>query len=141
MIKDFKEFIARGNLMDLAIGFIMGAAFSTVVKSFTEGLIMPIVGLVTGGSDLKSKFYDLSGKLTSGATAEQITAAKEAGAPLLMYGQFISDIINFLIVGLVMFFLAKYTLKLLKGLEPAAAGPSAEETLLTEIRDLLKNKK
>ena len=138
MLKEFKEFIAKGNLMDLAIGFIMGAAFSSVVKSFTEGMIMPIVGMITGGPDLKSKFIDLTGKITSSATAEQITAAKEAGAPLLMYGQFISDIINFLIVGLVMFFLAKYTINLLKGLAPADAGPGAEEVLLTEIRDLLK---
>ncbi|MEZ5427116.1 MAG: large conductance mechanosensitive channel protein MscL [Pyrinomonadaceae bacterium] len=141
MWKDFKEFIARGNLMDLAIGFIMGAAFSTVVKSFTEGLIMPIVGMITGGDDLKAKFIDLSGKLSSGASAEQIEAAKKAGEPLLMYGQFISDMINFLIVAVLMFFLARYTIKLFKGLEAAPAGPSAEEQLLTEIRDILKEKK
>ncbi len=68
MLNDFKAFIARGNVLDLAIGVILGAAFGKIVTTFTEGIIMPFVGLVTGGMDFKSKFYDLSGKLNAGAT-------------------------------------------------------------------------
>ena len=82
MIADFKAFIARGNVLDLAIGVILGAAFGKVVTTFTEGIIMPFVGLATGGTDFKSKFYDLSGKLGAGATGADIDAAVKAGAPL-----------------------------------------------------------
>ena len=95
MLNDFKAFIARGNVLDLAIGVIMGAAFGKIVTTFTEGIVMPFVGLVTGGTDFKSKFVDLSGKLSAGATGEQIEAAVKAGEPLLRYGQLISDIITF----------------------------------------------
>lgn len=139
MFNDFKAFIARGNVLDLAIAVVMGAAFGTVVKTFTDGIIMPFVGMATGGIDFKSKFYDLSGTVPAGASPEQIEAAIKGGAPLVMYGQFINDIITFLIVAVVMFFLARYAVKLFKGLE-AAAEPTAEEALLTEIRDILKAK-
>ena len=139
MLKDFKAFIARGNVLDLAIGVIVGAAFGKIVITFTEGLIMPIVGLVTGGTDFKSKFYDLSGKLGAGATPEQIDAAVKGGAPLLRYGQFISDIITFVIVAFVMFLIAKVAMEYFKKLA-AQTPPPPQETLLTEIRDLLKAK-
>ena len=139
MWSDFKAFIARGNVLDLAIGVILGAAFGKIVTTFTEGMIMPIVGLVTGGTDFKAKFYDLSGKLGAGATPEQIDAAVKGGAPLIRYGQLISDVITFLIVAFVMFLLARYAVKLFKGLE-AAAPPSDEVVLLTEIRDAIKAK-
>jgi large conductance mechanosensitive channel len=139
MLNDFKAFIARGNVLDLAIGVIMGAAFGKIVTTFTEGIVMPIVGLATGGTDFKSKFYDLSGKLASGATGEQIDAAVKAGAPLLRYGQLISDIITFLIVGFVMFMIAKAAMGYFTKLA-AATPPPADETLLTEIRDILKAK-
>jgi large conductance mechanosensitive channel len=117
----------------------MGAAFGTVVKTFTDGVIMPFVGLITGGIDFKSKFYDLSGKVPANATPEQIAAAIDGGAPLVMYGQFINDIITFLIVAVVMFFLARYAIGLFRGLEAEASTP-AEEKLLIEIRDILKAK-
>ena len=139
MLNDFKKFIARGNVLDLAIAVIMGAAFGTVVKTFTEGIIMPFVGLVTGGMDIKQKFWDLSGTVPANATPEQLEAAIKGGKPLVLYGQLISDIITFLIVAFVMFLLAKYAVKLLKGLE-AEAEPVPQEVLLTEIRDILKNK-
>lgn len=139
MLNDFKKFIARGNVLDLAIAVILGAAFGTVVKTFTDGIIMPFVGLATGGIDFKSKFYDLSGTVPANATPEQIEAAIKGGKPLVMYGQFVNDIITFLIVAVVMFFLARYAIKLFKGLE-AAPEPTAEESLLTEIRDILKAK-
>lgn len=139
MLNDFKAFIARGNVLDLAIGVIMGAAFGKIVTTFTEGMVMPIVGLVTGGTDFKTKFYDLSGKLASGATPEQIDAAVKGGAPLLRYGQLISDIITFIIVGFVMFMIAKMAMSYFAKLA-AATPPPPQEALLTEIRDLLKAK-
>ena len=141
MLNDFKAFIAKGNILDLAIAVIMGAAFGSVVKTFTDGIIMPIIGILTGGVDFKDKVWNL-GKLpvTTGKEIEAAIAAKE---PLIMYGQFLNDIINFLIVAVVMFFLARYAVKLFRGLEAEAkaAPPTGEEVLLTEIRDLLKDRK
>jgi large conductance mechanosensitive channel len=139
MWNDFKAFLARGNVLDLAIGVIIGAAFGKIVTTFTEGIIMPFVGLVTGGMDFKTKFYDLSGKLGSGATPEQIDAAVKGGAPLLRYGQLISDIITFFIVGFVMFIVAKMAMNYFAKLA-AATPPPPQEALLTEIRDILKAK-
>lgn len=137
MLSDFKKFIARGNVLDLAIAVIMGAAFGAIIKTFTDGIIMPVIGLLTGGIDFKSKVINLGDMPV--ATAEQIAAAQAAKQPLIMYGQLINDVITFLIVAFVMFLLARYALSLFKGLE-AEAEPSAEEKLLTEIRDILKAK-
>lgn len=95
MWSEFKAFVARGNVLDLAIGVIVGAAFGRIITTFTEGIIMPFVGLATGGTDFKTKFWDLSGTLGPGATAEQIEAAVKAGAPLVRYGQLSSDVIFF----------------------------------------------
>src|SRR5688572_11669389 len=139
MWNDFKTFIARGNMLDLAIGVILGAAFGKIVTTFTEGIIMPFVGLITGGIDFKSKFIDLSGKLGAGATPEQIDTAIKGGAPLLRYGQLISDILTFLIVGFVMFLIAKAAMEYFKRLA-AHTPPPPQELLLMEIRDLLKEK-
>lgn len=139
MLEDFKAFIARGNVLDLAIGVIIGAAFGKIVTTFTEGIIMPFVGLVTGGADFKTKFYDLSGKLAAGATPEQIDAAVKGGAPLVRYGQLISDIVSFLIVAIVMFIIAKIAMGYFTKLA-AKTPPPPQEALLTEIRDLLKAK-
>lgn len=139
MLNDFKAFLARGNVLDLAIGVIMGAAFGKIVTTFTEGIIMPFVGLMTGGMDFKTKFWDLSGKLPAGATGEQIEEAVKAGAPLVRYGQLISDIITFLIVGFVMFMIAKAAMNYFAKLA-AATPPPPQEVLLTEIRDLLAKK-
>ncbi|PYS99433.1 MAG: large conductance mechanosensitive channel protein MscL [Acidobacteria bacterium] len=137
MWKDFKSFISRGNVLDLAIGVIIGAAFTTVVKTFTDGIIMPFVGLISGGVDFKQKVWNLgSMPVTNAAEIEAATKAKE---PLIMYGQFINDIITFLIVAIVMFFLARYAVKLFRILD-AEALPTAEVALLTEIRDVLKAK-
>jgi large conductance mechanosensitive channel len=140
MLNDFKAFIAKGNILDLAIAVIMGAAFGVVVKTFTDGIIMPIISILTGGVDLKSKVISL-GKMPV-ATPEQIDAAIKAKEPLIMYGQLINDFIYFLIVAFLMFLLARYAVKLFKNLEAAATPtpPTGEEVLLTEIRDLLKAK-
>lgn len=138
MLNDFKAFIARGNILDLAIAVIMGAAFGAIVKTFTDGIIMPIVGKLTGGIDFKQKVWNLGDlPVTNGKEIEAAIAAKE---PLIMYGQFINDIISFLIVAIVMFFLARYAVKLFKTLEAAPTPPTGEEVLLAEIRDLLKNR-
>ena len=139
MLNDFKAFIALGNVLDLAVAVILGAAFGAIVKTFTDGIIMPFVGLATGGVDFKSKFYDLSGTMPANATPEQIEVAIKGGKPLVMYGQFINDIITFLIVAVVMFLLVRYAVKLLKDLE-AETPPADDVVLLTEIRDLLKAK-
>ena len=139
MWNDFKVFIARGNVLDLAIGVILAVAFGKIVTTFTEGIIMPVVGLVTGGVDLKTKYWDLSGKLGPDATAAQIDAAVKAGASLLRYGQLISDIVTFLIVAFVMFIIAKLAMDYFARLA-AKTPPPPQEALLTEIRDLLAAK-
>lgn len=137
MLSDFKKFIARGNVLDLAIAVIMGAAFGAIVKTFTDGIIMPFVGLLTGGIDFKQKVINLGDMPVS--TPAEIAAAQAAKQPLVMYGQLINDIITFLIVAFVMFLLAKYAISLFKGFE-AAPEPTAEEKILIEIRDILKAK-
>ena len=136
MFQEFKAFIARGNVLDLAIGVIIGAAFGKIITTFTEGIIMPIVGLATGGIDFKTKFWDLSGKLTADATAGQIEAAVKEGVPLIRYGQLIADIVTFLIVGFIMFLIARAAMGYFTRL--AAKTPPPQEALLIEIRDLLK---
>ena len=136
MLNDFKAFIARGNILDLAIAVIMGAAFGAIVKTFTDGIIMPLVGLATGGVDFKSQAYDLKTKaFLDSTTFAKALADKD---PLLMYGQFINDVITFLIVAIVMFFLARYAVSLFNKFAASPTPPTGEEVLLAEIRDLLK---
>ena len=137
MLSDFKKFIARGNVLDLAIAVIMGAAFGSIVKTFTDGIIMPVVGLMTGGIDFKDKVINLGNMPVS--TPAEIAAAQAAKQPLIMYGQLINDIITFLIVAFVMFLLAKYAISLFKGLE-TDPDLTNEEILLKDIRDILKAK-
>ena len=138
MLKDFKAFIARGNVLDLSIAVIMGAAFGSIVKTFTDGIIMPFVGLLTGGIDFKQKVINLGDMpVASPAEIEAAVAAKE---PLILYGQLINDVISFIIVAFVMFLLARYAVKLFKALESAPTPPTDETVLLTEIRDILKAK-
>jgi large conductance mechanosensitive channel len=140
MWKDFKAFIARGNILDLAIAVIMGAAFGTIVKTFTDGIIMPVIGRLTGGIDFKQKVWNLGDlPVTNGKEIEVAIAAKE---PLILYGQLINDIITFLIVAVVMFFLARYAVRLFNRLEAekVATPPTGEEVLLAEIRDILKSR-
>ena len=139
MWEDFKALIARGNVLDVAIAFILGVAFAKIVTTFTEGIISPLIGLVTGGMDFKSKFIDLSGSMPANPTAEQLAAAVKAGKPLLLYGQLINDIINFLIVGFVMFLIAKWAMGFFTRLA-AKSPPPPQEQLLTEIRDILAAK-
>ncbi|HMQ04410.1 MAG TPA: large conductance mechanosensitive channel protein MscL [Pyrinomonadaceae bacterium] len=143
MLKEFKAFLARGNVLDLAIAVIMGAAFGKIITTFTEGIVMPIVGLVTGGVDLKTKYWDIGGNIPPGLQGEElqkaIEAASKAGKPLVLYGQLLSDIVNFVIVGFVMFLLAKWAMGYFAKLA-AETPPPPQEQLLAEIRDLLKAK-
>ncbi len=133
MFKEFREFIARGNVVDLAVGVIIGAAFGAIVKSLVDQVIMPPIGLVTGGID----FSQL--KIVIKAADE---AAKKPEVAIL-YGAFINTLIQFLIVAFVIFLVVKgvNALKREKAAEPEApAGPTPTEALLTEIRDLLKSR-
>ena len=132
MIKEFKEFISKGNVLDLAIGVIIGAAFGKIVSSFTNDIIMPPLGLLLGKVDFSNLFINLSGK-----PAETLAAAKAAGLPTVNYGIFFNTILDFLIVGFVIFLVVKQANRL-KGEAPAPAGPTKDQQLLTEIRDLLK---
>lgn len=137
MFKEFKEFALKGNLIEMAVAFVMGAAFTKLTGSFIEDLVMPLVGKLSGGMDFSNKFIALSDKVT----ATNLVDAKAQGA-VLSYGNFITISINFLIVAFVMFLVVKAINKAKKLAEKPAApapapGPSAEEMLLTEIRDLL----
>jgi large conductance mechanosensitive channel len=135
MLKEFKEFALKGNLVELAIGFIIGVAFSGLVQSVVNDLVMPVIGLVTGGIDFSQMYWQLSGE--PGATLDQ---ARENGATIA-YGNFITLVINFLIVALVLFVVVKAMNAAKRPPPPAApAAPSREEVLLGEIRDLLARK-
>ena len=135
MLSEFKDFIARGNVLDLAVGVIIGGAFATITKSLTEDLIMPIVGWVFGGADFTNKFI-LLGSVPAGVDPSDYAKLKEAGVAMLGYGAFITAIINFLILAFVVFLIVKQVNKVMKPKEEVA-GPS-EVDLLTEIRDALK---
>ena len=134
MIKEFKEFIAKGNVMDMAVGIIIGAAFTAIVTSLVGDIINPIIAVFTGGIDFSGMFVVLgSGDYPS------ITAAEEAGAVVFAYGRFIMAVINFLIVAFVVFLLVKAVNRLKRKEEaaPAAAPGPTEVDLLKEIRDHL----
>lgn len=133
MMSEFKEFIAKGNVLDLAVGVIIGAAFGKIVTSLTDDLIMPVVGRIFGGLDFSSKYMVLSGDVAPGTPLD---AARKAGANVLAYGSFVTAVINFLIMAFVIFQIVRAANK---AMPPAAApaGPS-EVDLLTEIRDSLK---
>lgn len=132
MLKEFKTFIMRGNVMDLAVGVIIGAAFSAIVSSLTDDLIMPVIGLVVGGLDFSNYFLPLAG----GVTADTLESAREQGA-VLAYGSFITAVVKFLIVGWAIFMMVKAVNRILPPPPAAKAGPTPDQQLLTEIRDLL----
>ena len=134
MVSEFKEFIAKGNVLDLAVGVIIGAAFGKIVTSLTDDLIMPIIGKVFGGLDFSSKYVVLSGDVAAGTPLD---AARKAGANVLAYGSFITAVINFVIMAWVIFMIVKSANKAMPPAPAAEAGPS-EVDLLTEIRDALK---
>ncbi|MBQ9215143.1 MAG: large conductance mechanosensitive channel protein MscL [Prevotella sp.] len=138
-IKEFKEFAMKGNVMDMAVGVIIGGAFGKIITSLVGDILMPVISLCTGGIDFTNLFVNLS----SDEKFATLAAAQEAGVSVFAYGQFIQNIIDFIIVALCIFLMIKGMNKLnRKKEEPAPeapAGPTQEE-LLTEIRDLLKQK-
>lgn len=139
MLGEFKEFIARGNVLDLAVGVIIGGAFGTIVKSLTDDLIMPVVGALFGGADF-SNFYMPLAAVPAG-TAATLEAVRAAGVPVFAYGAFVTALINFLILAFIIFLIVKAANKVIRPAEaaPAPAGPS-EVDLLAEIRDELKRR-
>lgn len=136
MIQEFKKFVMRGNVLDLAVAVILGAAFGAVVTSLVNDLIMPPIGMLMGGVDFSNLFVNLSG-----GSFATLAAAEEAGAAVIRYGVFLNTVINFLIVAFAIFLVVKAVNSMQKKQEAAPAAPpapSAEEKLLGEIRDLLK---
>lgn len=137
MFKEFKEFAMKGNVLDMAIGVIMGGAFGKIIDSLVGDVVMPVVGTMTGGVDFKDMLINLK----QGAEFASLEAAKKAGAPVVAYGAWLNTVFNFLIVAGVMFMLVK-AMNAAKKAEPppAPAPPPASEVLLGEIRDLLKTR-
>ena len=133
MIEDFKKFALRGNVVDLAIGVIIGAAFGAIVNSLVGDIMMPLVGAVTGGIDFSNYFLPLSAKVTATTLAE----AKKQGA-VLAWGSFITLVINVIIIAWVLFLIIRGMSRMVRKEEAKPAPPTKQEELLTEIRDLLK---
>ena len=140
MLQDFKAFIAKGNVLDLAVAVIIGAAFAKIVTSLTDDIIMPVIGKIFGGLDFSSHFTllgpvpaDYHGSMTDYA------ALKKAGAPVLGWGAFATEIVSFLILAFIIFLMVRWATKMMRKRGEAPAGPSEVE-LLTEIRDELKRR-
>jgi len=136
VLKEFKEFAMRGNVVDLAVGVIIGAAFGKIVTSLTNDLIMPVVGLVMGKVDFSNLFVNLG----DGEFAT-LKAATDAGAPILRYGVFINTILDFVILAFIIFLMVRAMNRMkAEAPPPAPPGPTPDQQLLTEIRDLLKTR-
>jgi large conductance mechanosensitive channel len=138
MLKEFKEFAMKGNVLDMAIGVIIGGAFGKIVSSLVSDVLMPPIGLLMGKVDFSSLFIDLSR-----TSPPSLTAAKAAGAPTLNYGVFLQSVFDFIIVAFVIFLLVKQVNRFKKEAPPPPPPPPTltnEEKLLMEIRDLLKNR-
>ena len=140
MLKDFREFIAKGNVLDLAVAVIIGAAFAKIVTSLTDDIIMPIIGKLFGGLDFSSHFLllgpvpaDYHGSMTDYA------ALKKAGAPVLGWGAFVTEVVSFVILAFIIFLMVRWAARVMKKRDEAPAGPSEVE-LLTEIRDELRKR-
>jgi large conductance mechanosensitive channel len=139
MLKEFKEFAMKGNVLDMAIGVIIGGAFGKIVSSLVSDVLMPPIGLLTGGVDFSSLFLNLSG-----TSQPSLAAAKTAGAPTLNYGVFLQTVFDFIIIAFVIFMFVKQMNRFKRETPPAPPppppGPTNEEKLLMEIRDVLKGR-
>lgn len=135
MWREFRDFAVRGNMVDLAVGLILGAAFTTIVNSLVNDIIMPPIGLLLGGIDFSDFFLTIKG-----GSYPTVAAAKAAGAVTVNYGLFINAVIKFMIVAFAVFILVKQINRLKINMGPAAAGPTKTEILLTDIRDILKER-
>ena len=140
MLREFRAFIARGNVLDLAVAVIIGAAFAKIVTSLTDDIIMPIVGKIFGGLDFSSHFIMLGAVPPDyhGSTTDY-AALKKAGAPVLGWGAFVTELVSFLILAFIIFLMVRWATKLMRKPEEGPAGPTEIE-LLAEIRDQLKNR-
>ncbi len=134
-VDDFKAFILRGNVVDLAVGVVIGAAFTGIVGSLVKDIITPVIGLITGGVDFSNHFITLKGPVEA-----TLADAVKAGAVTINYGVFLNAVINFLIVATAIFFVVRPISKLHHAPAPADPAPTPTELLLTEIRDLLKTR-
>ena len=136
MMKEFKEFVMRGNVLDMAIGIIIGGAFGKIVSSFVDDILMPPIGLLLGKVDFANLFINLSDKPLA-----SVAEAKAAGAPIIKYGLFFNTILDFLIIAFAIFLVVKQVNRMQRqeqAAPPPPPEPTKEEKLLTEIRDLLK---
>ena len=142
IIKEFKEFAMKGNVVDLAVGVIIGVAFGKVVTSVVNDIIMPPIGKIMGGVNFADLFINLDpAKLAKdGSVIKSLAQAKEAGAAVIAYGSFVNTIIDFTIVAFCIFMIIKLMNKLKKPVPVVVAAPTREENLLTEIRDVLKTR-
>jgi large conductance mechanosensitive channel len=139
MLRDFRAFIAKGNVLDLAVAVIIGGAFGKIATSLTEDVIMPVVGMIFGGLDFSSQFVML-GEVPAGykGSLKDYAALKAAGAPVLGWGEFVTVVINFVILAFIIFLLVRYASKMMRRAEDSP-GPN-EVDLLTEIRDELRKR-
>ena len=131
-VGDFQAFIMRGNVVDLAVGIVIGAAFTTIVQSLVKDVFNPVIGLLTGGVDFSDRFLTIKGPATT-----SLAAAKAAGAVTVNYGLFVNAVIQFVIVSFVVFWLVRAMSRFVSKAEAAPTAPTPSEVLLTEIRDLL----
>ena len=141
MLRDFRAFIAKGNVLDLAVAVIIGAAFAKIVSSLTDDIIMPIVGAIFGGLDFSSHFT-LLGPIPASyhGSMTDYAALKKAGAPILGWGEFVTQVVSFLILAFIIFLMVRAATKVMAKKEEAAAPGPSEVELLTEIRDELRKR-
>ena len=141
VLQEFKTFISRGNVLDLAVGVIIGAAFGRIVTALTESVIMPVVGWITGGINFSNYFIRL-GRIPAGYKGEpdNYAALKQAGVAMIGYGEFVTQLVNFLIVAWIIFLMVKVANRVIRRDELPLLKPPAEVQLLTEIRDELRNR-
>ena len=143
MLKEFKEFALRGNLVDMAIAFVMGGAFGKIVTAFVDGMVMPLVGLFTAGKDFSKLVWELKPEVKEVVDAAGNVTSEAIAPVVIKYGAFITVLLDFIIVAFVMFMIVKAINRMKKKQEEAPATPPAptkEEVLLGEIRDLLKSR-
>jgi large conductance mechanosensitive channel len=141
MLKEFKEFALRGNLVDMAIAFVMGGAFGKIVTAFVDGMVMPLVGLLTSGKDFSKLVWTLKAPTKEIIAPDGSVTTEATEAVVVKYGEFLTVLLDFVIVAFVMFLIVKAINRMKKKQEEAPAAPAAptkEEVLLAEIRDLLK---
>jgi large conductance mechanosensitive channel len=140
MIKEFKAFIMRGNVLDLAVAVIIGAAFGKIITSLTDDILMPLIGKIFGGLDFSSYFIALGPIPEQLAGSTDYAALKKAGVPLFGWGAFVTAFVNFLIVAFIIFLIIRAVNRVMPKAEEAAAAEPADVTLLREIRDELKKR-